>query len=320
MRELIRVLDNNDIMNFYSYLPGNSYKYSFEKILYMFDIFFPKIRDVQKSLKHTDPGVYLLDGEGFEFNVILTDRFYIFFHMNQNTNISEYNYFEVFFDNMSIENSKCFFVGFQDLLFQFKAVCEFTTICDLYLEFIKNKYDINIEFDESMINDMISMEKSNIYSILPESGCIYYYHDLFRILNNSFPHILHFSNIQQVENTLNFPTIIMNENDFLLNLMKIHISISLKNDLIISFRKNRHTTEYNKIEYYENSILKSSYVFWFEDDFEYYFMELCQKYNLCELYKVNLFNYFNINIHNIDIIKQNIHDPKRKRRRKVRFS
>jgi hypothetical protein len=317
MRELIKVLDSGDIMSFYSYLPGSSYKYSFEKILYMFDIFFPKIRDVQKSLKYTDPGIYLLDEEGFDFNVILTDRFYIFFHMNQIANSSEYNYFEVFFDNMSIENTRCSFVGFQDLLYQFKAVCEFTTTCDLYSEFINSKYDINIRLNESTINDMISGVKSNIYSILPENGCVYYYSGLFRILTDSFPHILRFSHIHEINNTLNFPTVLMKEDDIFSNLMKIHIIISLKNDFILSFRKNRHTNEYNKIEYYENTILKSSYVFWFQEDFENYFLEICHEYNLCELYKVNLFNYFNIDVNNID--KPTPHTLKRKRRR-VRFS
>jgi hypothetical protein len=108
----------------------------------------------------------------------------------------------------------------------------------------------------------------------------------------------------------------MKENDFLSNLMKIHISISLKNDFILSFRKNRNTIEYNKIEYYENSILKDSCIFWFEEDFEYYFMELFQKYNLFELYKVNLFNYFNIDVNNIDTTL--FPTPKRKRKRKRR--
>jgi hypothetical protein len=317
MRELIKVLDSADIMSFYSYLPGNSYKYSFEKILYMFDIFFPKIRDVEKSLKHTDPGIYLLDGEGFDFKVILTDRFYIFFHLNQIANTSEYNYFEVFFDNMSIENTKCFFVGYHDLLYQFKAIFEYATLYDVYSEFMNSKYDISIQLDESTINDMIKVDKSEIYYILPENGCVYYYPRLFKILTNSFPHILHLNHIHEIKNNLNFPIIIVKEDDVLSNLMKIHISISLKNNFVISFRKNRYTTEYNKIEYYENSILQDYRIFWFEEDFENYFLEICQKYNLCELYKVNLFNYFNIDILNID---KPVPPTLKRKRRRVRFS
>jgi hypothetical protein len=319
MRELIKVLDSADIMSFYSYLPGNFYKYSFEKILYMFDIFFPKIRDVPKSLKYTDSGIYLLDGEGFDFKVILTDRIYIFFHMNQKANSSEYNYFEVFFDNMNIENTKCSFIGFHDLLYQFKAVCEHITLYDLYSQFVKKRYSISIKIDALKMKHMIVAEKSEIYSILPESGCIYYYNGLFRILTDAFPHILHLNKIHETKNNLNFPVVVMKEDILLSNLMKIHISISLKNDFVLSFRKNRHTTEYNKIEYYENNVLKDYRIFWFKEDFEHYFLEICQEYNLSELYKVNLFNYFNIDIHNIDIHNIDKKETPKRTRKRVRF-
>ena len=319
MRELIKVLDSTDITSFYSYLPGNFYKYSFEKILYMFDIFFPKIRDVPKSLKYKDSGIYLLCGEGFDFKVILTDRIYIFFHMNQKENNSEYNYFEVFFDNMNIENTKCSFIGFHDLLYQFKAIYEHITLYDLYSQFVKNKYSMNIKLDALKMKHMIVIEKSEIYSILPESGCIYYYTGLFRILSDAFPHILQLNLIHETKTNLNFPVVVMKEDDLLSNLMKIHISISLKNDFVLSFRKNRHTTEYNKIEYYENNSLKDFCIFWFEEDFEHYFMELCRKYKLFELYKVNLFNYFNIDIHNIDIHNIDKKPTPKRTRKRVRF-